>query len=53
MRHFYFRLVIGIIWLIAAIVSAISFNILFVALYAVLSFVFLHSAHSIWKEEKD
>lgn len=53
MCHFYFRLVIGIIWSIAAIVSAISFNIIFVVLYIVLSIVFLYSAYSIWKKEKN
>lgn len=52
MRHFYFRLVIGIVWLAAAIVSGISANIPFAVLYAVLGVVFLLSAYSIWKKEK-
>ncbi|MCM1223367.1 MAG: hypothetical protein NC548_53860 [Lachnospiraceae bacterium] len=46
MRHFYFRLIIGIVWLAAAVVSV---NIPFAAL----GIVFLWSAHSIWKKEKD
>lgn len=52
MRHFYFRLILGIVWLIAAVVSAINANISFVALYVVLGIVFLWSAYSIWKKEK-
>ena len=53
MRHFYFRLVLGIIWLVAAIVSGVSANIPFAILYALLGIVFLYSAYSIWKKEKD
>lgn len=52
MRHFYLRLVFGIVWLIAAIVSALSSNFLFAVLYAVLGIVFLLSAHSIRNQEK-
>ena len=52
MRHFYFRLILGIVWLAAAAVSAIKANIPFAALYAVLGVVFLWSAYSIWKKEK-
>ena len=52
MRHFYFRLIFGIVWLIAAVVSAASANIPFAALYVVLGIVFLRSAFSIWKREK-
>ena len=53
MRHFYFRLILGIVWLAAAIVSALGANVLFTALYVVLGIVFLWSAYSIWKKEKD
>lgn len=52
MRHFYFRLVLGIVWLIAAIVSAVTTNFPFMALYIVLGIIFLYSAYSIWKKEK-
>ena len=45
MRHFYFRLIFGIIWLAAAVVSV---NILFAAL----GIAFLWSAYSIRKKEK-
>lgn len=52
MRHFYFRLVFGIIWLLAAIFSAISANFPFMALYIILGIVFLYSAYTIWKKER-
>lgn len=53
MRHFYFRLIFGIVWLAAAVVSVVKDNISFAALYAVLGIVFLWSAYSIRKKEKD
>ena len=53
MRHFYFRLIFGIVWLAAAVVSTVRSNISFAALYAVLGIVFLWSAYSIRKKEKD
>ena len=52
MRHFYFRLLLGIVWLVAAIVSAVTANIPFAVLYVLLGIVFLYSAYSIWKKEK-
>lgn len=53
MRHFYFRLIFGIVWLAAAVVSVVKANISFAALYAVLGIVFLWSAYSIRKKERD
>lgn len=53
MRHFYFRLIFGIIWLVVAVVSAVKANISFAALYMALGIVFLWSASSIRKKEKD
>ena len=52
MRHFYFRLILGIVWLIAAVVSAMGANIPFATLYIILGIRFLWSAHSVWKKEK-
>ena len=51
MKHFYFRLIFGIVWLAAAVVSAVGANIPFAALYVVLGIVFLWSAYSIRKKE--
>ena len=53
MRHFYFRLIFGIVWLAVAVVSTVRSNISFAALYVVLGIVFLWSAYSIQKKEKD
>ncbi len=53
MRHFYFRLIFAIVWLAVAVISAVKSNISFAALYAVLGIVFLWSACSIRKKEKD
>lgn len=53
MRHFYFRLIFGIIWLAVAVVSIVKANISFAALYTMLGIVFLWSAYSIRKKEKD
>ena len=53
MRHFYFRLIFGIVWLAVAVVSAVRSNISFAALYVVLGIVFLWSAYSFRKKEKD
>lgn len=53
MHHFYFRLILGIVWLAAAAVSAVKANISFAALYVLLGIVFLWSAYSVWKKEKD
>ncbi len=53
MRHFYFRLIFGIVWLAAAVISVVKANISFAALYVVLGIVFLWSAYSTWKKEKE
>ncbi len=53
MRHSYFRLIFGIVWMAAAVVSAVKSNIFLTALYAVLGIVFLWSAYSIRKKEED
>ncbi len=52
MRHFYFRLIFGIVWLAAAVISAVKSNLSFAALYVVLGIVFLWSAYSIRKKEE-
>ncbi|MBD5521360.1 MAG: hypothetical protein HDR03_09110 [Lachnospiraceae bacterium] len=53
MRHFYFRLIFGIVWLAVAIVSVVKNNISFATLYVVLGIVFLWSAYSFRKKEKE
>lgn len=53
MRHVYIRGLVGLIWLVAAIVSGISGNFEMTVLYIILGGVFLYSAYATWKKEKD
>lgn len=53
MRHYYFRLFFGIIWLLAALVSFLSANIWFSILYIVLGACFLLSAYHLGKDRED
>lgn len=47
MRHFYFRFILGVVFVICAIYSFITANIPFALMYVVLSGVFLYSACSL------
>lgn len=53
MRHFYVRMVMGIIWLLAAAVSLVTLNLPCVLLYIVLGTLFFRSAVSIREKEQD
>lgn len=53
MRHVYIRGLVGLIWLVAAIVSGISGNFEMTVLYVILGGVFSYSAYATWKKEKD
>lgn len=53
MRHIYIRGIIGLIWLVAAIVCGISGNFPMMGLYLVLAVAFLYSAYAVWKKEKN
>lgn len=53
MRHVYIRGTIGLIWLAAAIVSGVSGNFEMSMLYVILGCVFLYSAYTTWKKDKD
>ena len=44
---------IGLIWLVAAIVCGVSGNVPMMGLYLVLAGVFLYSAYTAWKKDKD
>lgn len=52
MRHFYFRLIFGIVWLLSAIVSLFSGAFPFAAFNLILGLAFLNSARTIWKEKE-
>ena len=53
MRHFYFLLILGIVFIGFMIYSFVTMNIPFALLYIFLGGVFLYSAYSIWMKEKD
>ena len=52
MRHIMIRLIVGIVWLIAAVVCCLQENYPFAGLYAVLGIAFLFSSYMSWKKEK-
>lgn len=51
MRHFYFRLIFAIVWLVCAVVGVMNANFSFAVLYALLGIVFGWSAYLVWKKE--
>ena len=53
MRHFYFRLILGIVFIGCMIFSFATMNIPFALLYIFLGGSFLYSAYSIWKKDKE
>lgn len=53
MRHVYIRGLMALIWLIVAIVSVCTGNFIVAAFDAVMGGVFLYSAHSARRRERD
>lgn len=53
MRHFYFRLILGIVFIVCMIFSFVTTNIPFALLYLALGAVFLFSAYALRKKDKD
>ena len=53
MRHFYFRLILGIVFIGCMIFSFVTMNIPFALLYIFLGGSFLYSDYSIWKKDKE
>ena len=52
-RYFWNGGIIGLIWLVAAIVCGVSGNFPMMGLYLILAGVFLYSVYATWKKEKD
>lgn len=50
MRHVYIRVILALIWLVAAIISGVSGNMKMIVFYALLCAVFWYSAYSSWKK---
>lgn len=53
MRHVVIRGLLGLLWLVAALVSSQSENFEMAAFYVLLGGVFLYSAFTTWKKERD
>ena len=53
MRHVVTRGLLGLLWLVAALVSGQSENFEMAAFYVLLGGVFLYSAFTTWKKERD
>lgn len=53
MRHFYVRLILGVVFALCAVFSLVTANIPFALIYVVLGGVYLVSACSLWKKNKD
>ena len=52
MRHCYIRLVIGLVWVVAALSCIVRGNLSMTVLYGALGVVFMYTAYTIWKKEK-
>lgn len=50
MRHMIIRLTVGLVWLVAAIISAVTFNFPMGIFSGVMGVAFLYSAYSIWRK---
>ncbi len=53
MRHVWIRIIGGLIWVTAAVISGFSGKYDLAGLYVVLGYVFLYSAYAAWKKEQD
>ena len=53
MRHVYFRGIIGLVWLAAAILSGMSGHFAMAAFQAALGVGFLRASYTLWQKERD
>lgn len=53
MRHVFIRGLAGLVWLAAAIVSGVSGKFELAVLYVILGGVFLYTAYTTWKNQKN
>ena len=52
MRHFYIRMILGIVFVVCMIYGLITANFYFALFYLVLGAMLLISAYSLWKKNK-
>lgn len=50
MRHMLMRLVIGLVWLVAAVGSAVALNYSMAIFFGIMGVAFLYNAYNIWKK---
>lgn len=50
MRHFYFRLIMGIVFVVCLIFSIVTMNLPGALLFLFMSVTFLGSAYTLWKK---
>lgn len=53
MRHCYLRILMGLVWMVAAVVSGINGKLSMAAMYGVLGAIFVYTAYTIRKKEKE
>lgn len=53
MRHYYFRLILGGIFIACAVFCLVTLNIPFAIFFAAFGGAMLYSANVIWKKKKD
>ena len=53
MRHVYIRGILSLIWVAAAIAAGVSGNLEMAVFYVILGGLFLYSAYTTWKKDKD
>ncbi|BFK27004.1 hypothetical protein F320042A7_25740 [Blautia producta] len=53
MRHIYIRWTLGVIWIAAAIISGVSGSLEMAGLYLLLGGIFLYSAYTTGKKDKE
>lgn len=53
MRHVCIRVILALVWLAAAVICGVSGKTSMAGLYAIMCGIFLYSAYTTWKKEKD
>ena len=52
MRHMLMRLVIGLVWIVAAVISAVKLNFSMAICSGIMGSFFLYSAYDLWRKRE-
>ena len=52
MRHMLMRLIIGLVWLVSAVISAVTMNFSTGIFFGIMGVAFLYSAYSLWRKNE-